>query len=60
MLAIVQLDLNYLAVAVDKGLLVNTANTLNIANVVGILAAQVTWVLGFNLAVRLLFFPRLL
>jgi hypothetical protein len=49
--AVIELDQCNLAVAINKGLLVNPANSLDIANVVGVLAAQITRVFGFNFTV---------
>src|SRR5262249_46325588 len=39
---------------VDEGLLVDASNTLQIADIEGVLGAAVTWMLALELAVRLL------
>jgi hypothetical protein len=55
MFTVIELDYDRLAIAVNKGLLVDTATPFDIANVVGVLASQVAWVFGLYLPVRLLF-----
>jgi hypothetical protein len=49
----------YLGIGVDEGLLVDTSNTLQIADIERILGAAVTWMLALELAVCLLLGLRL-
>src|SRR5262249_31513015 len=53
-LAVVELGKADLGVGVDEGLLVDASNTLQIADIEGVLGAAVTWMLALELAVRLL------
>ena len=55
MFTVVELDHDGLAIAVNEGLLVNATNPFDIANIVGVLASQIAWVLGFDFSVGLLF-----
>lgn len=60
MLPIVQFDECHLGVRIDEGLLIDSANAFERANVVGALCAQIARVHGINLAVRVFFPLRLL
>lgn len=53
--AVIELDHDGLAIAVNERLLVNAANAFDVSNVVGVLASQIAWVLGFDFPVCLLF-----
>jgi hypothetical protein len=53
-LAVVELGKADLGVGVDEGLLVDASNALQIADIERILGATVTWMLAFELALRLI------
>src|SRR5579859_1778064 len=53
MLGLIEFGKCHPAVSVDKGLLVNAADALDIADIVGILGAEISGVLSFNLSKRL-------
>lgn len=55
-LPVVQFDKGHFAVGIDTGLLVNPANTLDGAHIVGVLAAQIARMFSFNLTGRLALF----
>jgi hypothetical protein len=57
--AVVELNQRYFAVGVNVGLLVEAPDPFDIADVVGVLAAEITGVFSFNLAVGLFFFSGL-
>ena len=54
-LAVVELGKGRLRVGVDKRLLVKATNTLECANIEGILGTQISRVLGLNLTMNLFF-----
>lgn len=53
-LAVVKFGKTHLGIGVDKGLLVNATNTFERANIEGVLRAQVSGMLGFDLTVSFL------
>ena len=54
MFAVIELDHDGLAIAVNERLLVNATNPFDVAHVIGVLASQVARVFGFNFPVCLL------
>ena len=58
MLSVVELGQHHLAVTVDEGLLIDLSHVLEVAHVVGVLAAEVAGVLGLYFAVSLFLLSR--
>lgn len=49
-LALIQLDLSHSSIGVKEGLLINPADALDGADLVGVLTAQIAWMLRLDLA----------